>query len=146
MGCHFILQGFFLTQVSNPSLLHWQEDSLPLSHQGSPANSGMHIRESYAIYFIKIINCSMMLENNILPSSTGHRNYHWQSFLFSPATFLIPPVNGSLLRFVDAQPESMGFWIERNPRVGLQGCLPTYQGSQGHSWQTERNSVLFELR
>ena len=27
--------GIFLTQGSNPYLLHWQEDSLPLSHQGS---------------------------------------------------------------------------------------------------------------
>ena len=34
--CHFLLQGIFLTQGSNPSLLHWQADSLPLSHQGSP--------------------------------------------------------------------------------------------------------------
>ena len=34
MRCHFLLQGIFPTQESNPcllSLLHWQEDSLPLS-------------------------------------------------------------------------------------------------------------------
>ena len=36
VGCHFIPQGIFLTQGSNPCLLHWQADSLPLSHQGSP--------------------------------------------------------------------------------------------------------------
>ena len=35
-GCHFLLQGTFLTQGSNPCLLHWQAGSLPLSHQGSP--------------------------------------------------------------------------------------------------------------
>ena len=38
-GCHFLLQGIFLTQGSNPHLLHtlyWQVDSLPLSHLGSP--------------------------------------------------------------------------------------------------------------
>ena len=28
--------GIFLDQVSNPCPLHWQADSLPLSHQGSP--------------------------------------------------------------------------------------------------------------
>ena len=28
--------GIFLDQGSNPCLLHWQADSLPLSHQGSP--------------------------------------------------------------------------------------------------------------
>ena len=36
-GCHFLLQGIFLTQGSNPHLLcllHWQVDSLPLHHMG----------------------------------------------------------------------------------------------------------------
>ena len=35
-GLPFLLQGIFLTQGSNPSLLDWQEDSLPLSHLGRP--------------------------------------------------------------------------------------------------------------
>ena len=36
VGCHFLLQGIFPTQGSNPGLLSWQVDSLPLSHEGSP--------------------------------------------------------------------------------------------------------------
>ena len=36
MENHFLLQGIFLTQGSNQGLLHWQVDSLPLSHLGSP--------------------------------------------------------------------------------------------------------------
>ena len=42
VGCHFLLQGIFLTQGSNPRLLHvlhWQEDSLPLCHLGSPGDA-----------------------------------------------------------------------------------------------------------
>ena len=38
-GCHFLLQGIFPTQGSNQHLLfllHWQVDSLLLSHLGSP--------------------------------------------------------------------------------------------------------------
>ena len=35
VGCHFLPQGIFPTQRLNPHLLHWQVDSLPLSHQGS---------------------------------------------------------------------------------------------------------------
>ena len=35
-GCHFLLQGIFLSQGLNLGLLHWQVDSLPLSHQGNP--------------------------------------------------------------------------------------------------------------
>ena len=45
MGCHFLLQGIFLTQGStqglNPHhlcLLHWSADSLPLSHLGKDAS------------------------------------------------------------------------------------------------------------
>ena len=37
VGCHSLLQGIFLTQGSNPHLLpllHWQADSLLLSHLG----------------------------------------------------------------------------------------------------------------
>ena len=34
-GVPFPSPGIFSTQVSNPSLLHWQAVSLPLSHQGS---------------------------------------------------------------------------------------------------------------
>ena len=35
-GCHALLQGIFPTQGSNPGVLHWQVDSLPLSYQWSP--------------------------------------------------------------------------------------------------------------
>ena len=39
VGCHFLLQGIFLTQGLNPHLFrlpHWQASSLPVSHQGGP--------------------------------------------------------------------------------------------------------------
>ena len=36
IGCHFLLQVIFPTQGSNLCLLHWQADSVPLSHHGSP--------------------------------------------------------------------------------------------------------------
>ena len=36
IGLPFPSPGIFLTQGSNLSLLHWQVDSLPLRHQGSP--------------------------------------------------------------------------------------------------------------
>ena len=31
-SCHFLVQRIFPTQGSNPRLLHWQADSIPLSH------------------------------------------------------------------------------------------------------------------
>ena len=39
VGYHFLLQGIFLTRGSNPGscvFQHWQVDSLPLCHLGSP--------------------------------------------------------------------------------------------------------------
>ena len=36
VGCHFLLQGIFLTPGLSPHLLHWQADSLSLSDQGNP--------------------------------------------------------------------------------------------------------------
>ena len=36
VGCHFLLQGIFLTQGSSPHLLHCQADAFPLRLQGSP--------------------------------------------------------------------------------------------------------------
>ena len=41
-GLPFLLQGIFLTQGSNPSLLYWQVDSLPMRQLGSP-----HIQRYY---------------------------------------------------------------------------------------------------
>ena len=35
-------RGIFLTQGSNPCLLHWQADSLPLSYQGVPPPQPLH--------------------------------------------------------------------------------------------------------
>ena len=41
VGCHVLLQGIFLTQGSDPCLLHWQADSLPLSHLGDNNNTDL---------------------------------------------------------------------------------------------------------
>ena len=40
VGCHTLLRGIIPTQGSNPCLLHWQADSLPPSHLGSPKLAG----------------------------------------------------------------------------------------------------------
>ena len=56
----FLLQGIFLTQGSNPCLLHWQVGSLPLSHRGSPdrsiAPNGPHT--SLSLFFHPILSLS----------------------------------------------------------------------------------------
>ena len=52
VGCHFLLQGIFPTLGWSLGLLHWQMDSLPLSHLGSPfslhrvVDSESHLKRS----------------------------------------------------------------------------------------------------
>ena len=80
VGCHFSPQGIFLTQGSNPGflhLLHWQADSLLLSHLGSPNKKSV------------MVFCS-------LPGLRGqeqHREGIWQgSWMWAnwPASFISP--------------------------------------------------------
>ena len=55
MDCHFTLQGIFPTQGLNLCLLHWQANSLPLSHLGSlpPCFSNMEKSKSLSLVFPK---------------------------------------------------------------------------------------------
>ena len=65
VGCRFLLQGIFPTQGSNLCLLrlpHWQADSLPLHHLGSPLWKAVH----HIIFF-----------NSILFSIGLHRKKHF---------------------------------------------------------------------
>ena len=56
VSCHFLLQGIFPTQGSNPHLPHWQADSLLLSHRGSPIKCSPSFLEKYlAVYYFRSI-------------------------------------------------------------------------------------------
>ena len=46
VGCHFLLQGIFPTQGSNPHLLHRQANSLPLSTWEAPLPTIMYTIDS----------------------------------------------------------------------------------------------------
>ena len=57
--CHSLLQGLFPPQGSNPHLLHWQADSSPLSHLGSPL-----MKKSPAVFS----SCEKEVARGVLPS------------------------------------------------------------------------------
>ena len=70
--------GIFPDQGLNPCLLHWQADSLPLSHphQGSPGNcllKGFEYAKSYI--FIYVVTCPVF----IIPLCSS---FHLTSFAF----------------------------------------------------------------
>ena len=53
-GCHFLLQGIFPIQGLNWSILHWQADSSPLSHLGSPKNRAFKLIELFKFTFLNL--------------------------------------------------------------------------------------------
>ena len=66
VGCHFLLQGIFLIQESNLSLLHCRQILYHLSHQGS------HQRREYQEFEISIYKllCIKDINNKVLLYST----------------------------------------------------------------------------
>ena len=56
VDCHFLLQGIFLTQESNPSLLHCRLILYKLSYEGSPLLvTWLHISISSLVYFDSLL-------------------------------------------------------------------------------------------
>ena len=84
MGCHFHLQGIFLTQGSNLcllSLLYWHAGSLPLSHQENPSDTA-HICTCSVAQSCPIL-CNSM--NCSLPGFVRlFRQECWSSLPFPP--------------------------------------------------------------
>ena len=64
MGCHFPLQEVLLTQGLNPRFLHWQVDSLPLSHQQSP-HSCVHTHIVFSVSITLIFGETMDLTESL---------------------------------------------------------------------------------
>ena len=61
VGCHFLLQGIFLTEGSNPyllHLLHWQADSLPLA---PPGESLLGCRALYILIARPLSGCDLKI-------------------------------------------------------------------------------------
>ena len=71
----FPLQGILPTQGLNPSLLHWQVDSLPLSHLGSQnPNTLRHLYILLLFYkwhFLPLMKTTLHLKRQTLKSGIG---------------------------------------------------------------------------
>ena len=87
VGCHFFLQGIFPIQGTNLHLLHWQVDSLPLSHQGS-------LLMIFIYFIIKLEKSSVKSLLSFNPSATFLSMYlsmqfHWKikCWLFHTQTY-----------------------------------------------------------
>ena len=84
VGCHALLPGIFLTQGSNLSLLcllHWQANSLPLSHWRSPKYPTIIALLSVSP-FISVTICFIYLNAPVLGEyrSRNYRNQEWKDW------------------------------------------------------------------
>ena len=69
MGCHFLLQGIFPTQGSNPGLLHCRQMLYHLSHQGSPISNKGNAKDCSNYHNIALISHSSNFLLKILKAS-----------------------------------------------------------------------------
>ena len=65
VGCHFLLQGIFLTQGSNPGLPHCRQTLYHLNYQGSPLP-----KESHTLYVLMYM---------VMKNTCGERTMGWWS-------------------------------------------------------------------
>ena len=120
VGCHFLLQGIFLTQGLNLCLL-WpmQEHSLPLSHLGSPLFMWpfSYIRTSVVAQLVKNLPAvwetwvwSLGWEEKLATSVFWPRKVHWvaKSQMWLSLSLLLSPLP---LKIQERMKEMVGiFW------------------------------------
>ena len=59
VGCQFLLQDIFPTQGSNPHLLNWQVDSLPLTTREALIYTLQYYSEHQSVLFMWIISINI---------------------------------------------------------------------------------------
>ena len=85
VGCHLLLQGIDTTQGSDPGLLHWQADSLPLAPPGKAPGPGLKEEVSAVKTLISMKNVSLLihflfkqtLEDHLVPDSQNWRTVNF---------------------------------------------------------------------
>ena len=83
VGCYFLLQGIFPAQGLKLRLLHWQADSLWLSHQGSPVEK---IRVTNGFYLIQHLKKSWVI---LIKMKTLSYHVLWeQTMMLYPVLFV----------------------------------------------------------
>ena len=125
-GCNFLLQGIFPTQGLNLHLLHWQVDSLPLSHQWSPVCPYIgNIRKHVQFRSVQSLSCILCFATPWTKSTPGlsvhqqlrestQTNVHWVSNAIQPSHPLSSPSPPALNL---SQHQSLFNWVSSSHQV-----------------------------
>ena len=87
MGCHFLLQGIFPTQEADPCVLHWEANSLLLSHLGSPPLS--LVMSFYACHQHAAKERSLCTKPPEVGGRKSANNKHWTDGLADAPWFIL---------------------------------------------------------
>ena len=148
MGCHFLLQGIFLTQGLNPSLLHWQADSVSLSLQGRPIQNLSQNIKICLESFSRLTSFLSFLLLFFPPSFLAFHYFHFPFFSgldFKAPSPESPSANTAPVCIADARtqshsrPHSWGLksWGARGELwMGLEGRL--HRAGQGACQREQR--------
>ena len=123
VGCLVLLQGIFLTQGSNPSLLRllrWQADSLPLTPPGKPYNRMKVLLAQSCLTLCNPMKCS-------LPGSSIHgilqvRILVWVAMPFSRGSSW--PMNRTLVSCIAGRFHN---WATRESCIRIYSCYSVTQ-------------------
>ena len=77
VGSPSLLHVIFLTKGSNPSLLHWQADSLLLRHLGSPPNLEIYFKNSCEVCFLFPMYPCLFGIKEIIFSKSSNKQILW---------------------------------------------------------------------
>jgi len=90
VGCHFLLQGMFPTQGSNPGLLHCRQSLYCLSHQGSPVQaSTLQKTESLGFLSLRNIHTSIQYDDPAVCLICGQWNYRTEFYILFMYFYII---------------------------------------------------------
>ena len=100
-ACYSLLQGIFPSQGLNPCFLHWQVDSLLLSHQGSPSIPfGLQMKKVFPC--LEIHHCwglEKVLKDNKTQASLTLLCFKDTALLPPDSSGLLVPISSSICSF-----------------------------------------------
>ena len=151
VGCHFLLQGIFLTQGWNLRLLHWQADSLSLNHLIE--HPLLYIKYCSRLWGYKVEKiCKMLVNVGLIVFKKGRQTiinkcglYWWSSgkesacqrrgHQFYPWSGKIPHASGRLSPYTRATEPAHS--RSHAPKVETTPCSPHLEHALVQPWRSQ---------
>ena len=171
VGCHFLLQRIFLTQESNPRLLHWQAESLPIVSPGKPRPQWATLNNKIYVQTVlraQHFHCEFStafwlrrMQSKMLPKFTLHlpdvlRSRECTAVLWRHSSLVLPllaaahrMLHASSIQLCSTPCDTMDCSLPGSSVYGiLQARIPEWVAipiSMGSSWPRDGTHILYLL-